>query len=259
MIIIDPKDIKLLLNKVERSQPIINSCKELIKFPSNASICYNIKIMNVTPLQGVEFVINDIILYESKNISTEYNIPIFTSERPLLLTHIDINKISMKLYGNVEYKNITIEYTYETINTKYQPIWQYIPVLHYVDGKFLFYKSNDVKLINITELNKFKGTFTNNVILCKDEYIIHVMDNVDVYKKFDNPRIKEISTLSEWKTASLPAAYIFNVKGSNKDEFMQLAANLWPNNPTNIFQKEVYKNTDDVYINFKKLADSINQ
>jgi hypothetical protein len=265
MITINPIDIKLLINKVERSITTNYICKEIINFPENASICYNITLKHSKQLEGLDFNIGDITVYKTNNIDSEYSIPIFTKDYPLLLTHINTGNINIKLYGEVDPQNVLLEYTYETIITKYQPIWAYIPVLHYIDGSFLFYKNKTINLINISDLNKYKGTFTNNVTLYKDEYIIHVYEKEedeknDLLKKlFNDPRILEISKLSEFCTTTLPSAYVFSIQGTeNKDKFLSLAAELWDNN-TVLFGRHSYKKDDDPYINFQKLADMLNK
>lgn len=260
MITINPIDIKLLINKVERSISSNHICKEIINFPENASICYNIKIKHSKPLEGLDLNIGNINLYKTNEINTEYLIPIFTKDYPLLLTHINTSDIYIKLYGDVIPKDTIVEYSFDTILTKYQPIWEHIPVLHYIDGNFLFYKNKIVNLINISDLNKYKGTFTNNINLFKEEYIIHVVENDESTPKgFTDPRILEISTLSEWKLASIPSAYIFNVKGNiNKDKFLDLAKELW-NNKTYVFQQVKYEKEDEIYVNLKKLADMLNK
>ena len=262
MITINPADIKLLLNKVERSVPNKYVCKEIINFPENASLCYSIKIKHPKQLEGLDFNIGDITLYKTNSVDNEYDIPIFTKDTPLILTHINTSDINIKLYGEVTPHDILLEYTYETIITKYQPIWIYIPILHYIDSSFLFYKNKSVKLINIVDLNKYKGRFTNNINLYKEEYDIYVYEKENdntAPKGFKDPRILEISTLSEWRIATIPGGYVFNVKGiANKDKFLNLAAELW-DNKTCLFKQYTCEKEDEVYVNFKKLADMLNR
>ena len=107
MLTIIPKDIKLLLAKCIRSESI-KVINNKLEFKNDCHICYDIILNNVDQIDLIEFCLGDIVLYSANNSANNsatntankstHNISIFNKDYPMLLTHIDANKLNFQRF-----------------------------------------------------------------------------------------------------------------------------------------------------------------
>ena len=281
MLTIIPKDIKLLLAKCIRSESI-KVINNKLEFKNDCHICYDIILNNVDQIDLIEFCLGDIVLYSANNSATNtannsannsatntankstHNISIFNKDYPMLLTHIDANKLNFKLYSNnvllnvTDTANVIIEYTYETIDThKYAGIWKDIPVTQYINGQFLIYKYPTILFMSITDVYKNKYIIQNNIIVYTDEWLVNVYTDYNL-PFVDYYTIKSLYSNVDYSNRNLGYTQ-FCIKGeANLNSFIETAKLLWKDCMLRQYRIE-HKKQSIEYTNIANLILELNQ
>jgi hypothetical protein len=264
-----PKDVKLLLSKCYRSEPIIATSNKILELKQDAHICYDIIIKNVNKFNVLELCLGDIVLYKKSITKDIINIDLFTKQYPLLLTHIDKQKINIKLYNTpvetpvetpaeTPADHINIEYKYEQIDThKYNKIWHNIPATQFVDGQFLIYINNTIIFMGINELYRHKNILSHTIRLYKDEWLVNVYVEDCIPPALTDPIVKNLYHKIDYSNRYL--GYIqFHIKGEyNLSKFLELSKVLWKEYTSIKYQIEYEKDSQE-YIYMINLIAELN-